>query len=163
MPKLTKLSVLANPWHAIDHKGRPCCAVRQELTSSVIPKVPVFIGAKLNAPILDPDVQGNRESEHQGNRQAVLYRTFTFSPGALTVPATKYYKRAIKDGALLAADLDTALECGISAKEYQEPEAIRASEKAKALANYKATYGKEPPESDPYQPQPVAVEKKEGE
>lgn len=152
MPKLTKLSVLTNPWHAIDHKGRPCCAVRQELTSSVIPKVPVFIGAKLNPPILDPDVQGNRASEHEGNRQAVLYRSFTFSPNAITVPATKYYKRAVKDGALLAADLDTALECGVSKEEYEAPEDIRASEKSKALAQFKATYGIDAPECDPYQP-----------
>lgn len=93
-----KLSVVANPYCALDADGKPCGVVTREDNTDLC------IGAQL-------DVEATAKA--RGKRQ------YTFSSEAVEVPMTAYYLRRLHDRELLPADAETARIAGI--KEFELP------------------------------------------
>lgn len=75
--------VLPNPSHALDHKGRPACAVSTEGALT-------WIGARLDA-------------EASAKEGAAVF-VFDTEPVAIGETLTPYYARMIEEGALLLVD-----------------------------------------------------------
>ena len=82
---MSRILVTANPSHALDHKGRPACAVPTEGATT-------WICATLDA----------EASVKEGAA------VFLFSADPVEVDATPYYLRQIEEGALLLAEKPAA-------------------------------------------------------
>lgn len=135
----TRLRVRANPFHTIDHLGRPAGLVPKEVTGGPTGAMS-YVGARL-AKTEPADIPGNEPPIKGEQRQLVEVRTWEFSPDAVEVLITPYYLRAIADGDLLADDAFTASKAGIA---FVPPADALAAARAKAVANWNATYGEDP-------------------
>lgn len=125
------ISVVANPWFAIDHKGRPC---------GVVPVEPRevgghlgFVGAKVDRSRTTGSIQ--RPGEILPSAQDTVYE---FSRAPVKVAATAYYRDILRSGALLPADTATAKWAGIR---FVEPAKALEQAKAAAEAEFDRNYG----------------------
>jgi hypothetical protein len=90
---LKKLRVLPNPSHALDHEGRPQCAVQFENARG-----DYWVGASVD----------------QERTLAARKTFFVFDEETpVEVPPTGYYVRKLLDGELLPADAETAKLAGV--------------------------------------------------
>jgi hypothetical protein len=111
MKKMRTLSVVANPYVALDEHGTPSCAVLVEGVSDQ------YVGATI-------DVEAEKAA---GGK-----RRLRFSTMPVTVPLSAYYIRRMRDRELLPADADSARWAG--QHEFELPEQILARER-KQLAS----------------------------
>lgn len=114
MPKQTLL-VYPNPFHALDHEGRPACVLPYEPEGNGVTTFDDrrFVGANLKSEILEKFPQGDARESRQ--------RTwFDFTAEAVRVRNTAYYQHAIARGEIFAADEESAKLCGIQ-QTFMEP------------------------------------------
>lgn len=131
------ISVRVNPYHTIDHEGRPAGAVLREVEGTYSSLS--YVGAVMDSKVAD--IPGNAAPRPGEQRQLVEDRTYQFQAGDIRLPKSQYYLRAVADGSLLAADEATARAAGIP---FVPPAEALAKARAKAIADWTATYG-EPP------------------
>ena len=147
--------VIANPFHVLDHKGRPCCAVPKE--PGKVGEHAGYIGAKLDRDLTKITREEER-GEIRGTRQETV---FSFSSDPVEVPTSLYYRDALRSGSLIAADKATAQWAGV---DYVEPEKALADAEKDAEAAFDQNYGKgsiatlrgtdNEPATDPAEPPP---------
>jgi hypothetical protein len=123
MPHLSDrpLVVYPNPFHALDHKGRPACAVRLDPDFEVSAGERRYIGAKLTSTM----TQKFHEKNHPGLAMGKGHydRVWAFDIAPTPIPDTHYHRDRIRDGELVAADKRTfrAAMGGGSKKKFIEP------------------------------------------
>jgi hypothetical protein len=126
------LSVIANPYHVIDHNNRPACVV------PVPGALGRFIGATVNH---EETVKTASKEQMVRSGGKVVYDFFADADGKLKpqkLPADGQtlggLRASILDGAILAADLETAAMVGLSAKAFKDPYAQLKDERDAAVA-----------------------------
>jgi len=155
MPKI--IEVIPNPYIALDKDGVP-----QGVVGAGMPGI--FIGAQLD--LVATRLTGKNRFYFPLDRDGKMAKKVHHSSDIVT---------AVQAGELIAANKESALACGLTDKEYLEPEKALAAEKAKALAYYQALKGgakpdptakvadipREPTPEDPAEPLPVEKVSKE--
>lgn len=144
---MANLNVWANPWHAVDHQGRPCGVASMGVAGPVR-----LIGAtKKLRKIADAPVDGLRTEIHDV--------TFDFSTDAVALSDDydHYHRRLVREGAVFAADKETADTCGTTFVPYAQ--AIVAAHKG-ASERHKKNHGVELPPLPA--PAPAATVTEEG-
>ncbi len=136
MPTYKPITVIANPWHALDADGRAACHL-------TILGTDVIIGGHINFP--------------ESRRRGVFCVDFDAGPVTLrpaSLAEVGFYLRAIQDGALFAADAETALQAGVP---WLAPLVALAQARTDALAAYEAQTGHPPiePPAPPAAPAPA--------
>lgn len=133
------LTLVANPWAAIDAEGRPCGACRRDPVEDN-PDLG-FVGAVLEARLIKA-----QSSRRVGKREQIVEharhdRTFRFDPNPVRVPNTAYYRdRAAKlPYELFPGDAKTAQYLGY--KDFVSAERLIAESKAKAIKTFDAENG----------------------
>jgi len=131
-----RLRVWCNPWHSIDHEGRPAGAFPRHGVGNL------YVGARVLATTPAKLEDGHFVSASQDT-------VFHYSREAVEIRDTGdgYYKRAVRDGALLAADEKTALLCGTR---YAPLAVALEAERALAAAKWRACFAEELPDVDPF-------------
>lgn len=137
MPRIEPITVIANPWHALDNEGRPAASIPFLGTDSVI-------GGTLNI----ERSKRARASVFDFREEAVTLRPS--SPRELA-----FYLRQIQDGALLAADEPTANRAAVA---FREPLGALADARARALAAYEEQAGHPPEEEEPESDGPPTIQ-----
>ena len=105
------LSVYANPYAALDHLGRPCGAFPHDV--SIPGMAGRYVGASMNAVETQPEVKRIIGTAVEVLNHAQHDRTWDFSTELVKVANNRHYVRGIKDGALFAADEQTASVAGV--------------------------------------------------
>lgn len=122
------LTVRTNPFFFIDHHGCPAGRVDRELVpgrNGSWTRATNYIGARLAA---NPDIEregpsiGDKKAEVGKFAKAKHHVRYVFRRGDVLVEATKYTKRQVAEGALIAADEATAKLCGVK---FRDPELVR--------------------------------------
>lgn len=132
--------VWANPWHAIDHLGRPCGAATMRADKAGAPR---HIGARrVLTPVLGEN--GRPQKAYDGIRDTVNAVSWEFSadPVALPITSDGYHRKLIAQGAVLPADQDTANAAGVPFLPYDQAMTLA---KSAANAGYRRLYGKDLP------------------
>lgn len=129
------LSVLPNPWAAIDHQGRPsgvvlCDPVEHVPTRGDEPRR--FVGATMAARMLREFPPGDPRSNEQDT-------TWTFVTEPVALPNTGYYRERIRSGELIAADSKTSRVAG--QKNFVPPATALADARTAAIANWERDVG----------------------
>ena len=106
------IRVLPNPRHALDHNGEPQCAVPMINHETGALLLHRYVGATY-----DRSKMGI--TQHQDGTERAKRFAYTFDEKTpVTLPfegqARAYYQRAVQDGALFAADAESAALCGVS-------------------------------------------------
>lgn len=129
MKILRTLRVYPNPYHHLDHEGRPCGVLPWEPEGDGVTTFDSrrFVGATLQAVITKKFPKGDARQTEQDT-------TFIFSDEAVQVNDTPYYRRAIKSGEIFAADADTARRAAVP---FMEPTLALTNAKAGALHHLK--------------------------
>jgi hypothetical protein len=145
------LSVYPNPWAAFDKNGVPCAVCpRDPEADGGVPGS--YVGARVDkkhTKVLQDFAAGYvakfgaavakklAEQEHRSPIQATYYEYLGISAldpelaeklaakAPIEIPATKYYKERIREGALIAADKATATRCKVAG--WAEPAAYFAA------------------------------------
>ena len=124
------LVVWPNPFHALDHKGRPACAVR--LDPDVSAGERRYIGAACKAELLrkftDEDHPGAAVADDHAGHYDV---TFDFEFAPVEVPDTGYHRDRIRDGELIPGNKSSARRswAGGIKREFEEPIALLKRER----------------------------------
>lgn len=102
------LLVWPNPFHAVDHEGKPAGVLPYEPVGNGVTTFDErrFVGALLKSEVLQKFPRGDA-------RENVQRTWFEFADEAVRVPSTPYYKAAIARGEIFAADAPSAKLCGI--------------------------------------------------
>lgn len=111
MAKPRTLLVWPNPFHALDHEGRPHAILPFEAEGDGVSTFDDrrFVGATLTAEIVGP-----LPTAHPDETAVVTQRTtFVFGDEPTTVRNTAYYTGSLRRGELLAADEASANEAGL--------------------------------------------------
>lgn len=133
------LRVYPNPWAAFDKNGVPCAVCPRDPDADA-GGPGQFVGARIdrkNTKVLEDFAAGYvakfgsalakriAEQEHRSPRQATFYQYLGIesfdqqlaeklaAKEPVEIPATKYYKDRIREGALIAADAETAAKCKV--------------------------------------------------
>jgi septal ring factor EnvC (AmiA/AmiB activator) len=131
MPKPKFVLVHPNPYHHIDHEGRP---------SAICPWDPVdhnpdrgFVGARIGHVVLEQYEPGDARGEMLQANHVV------YDDEPVRLPASAYYLNAIRRGELIAADFATAKMANTNAIEdnFVEPSAALEAAKDAALGQLK--------------------------
>lgn len=135
---LALLLVWPNPFHTLDHEGRPNSVLPIEPTgdgrTTFDPRA--FVGARLNANITQRALEGTAQQNMQ--------RTwFEYEDVPTKVPNTAYYRHAIARGEIFAADEETAAKAGIVDTFVEADELLEAAKKEAIDA-----YERNPPHED---------------
>lgn len=137
--KTPMLSVLPNPFHALDADGMPACACRYDPEVGR-PGVIHYIGVEVTA-TLDPNQPGPKDPQRKrATDKQVL--TFTWAQKPVEIPATSLHIDYVRTGAILAADKETARACRIW---FVEPEEALRQARNGAVARWRAERGEDPP------------------
>lgn len=131
------ISVRTNPFHVLDHEGRPAGAVLKEIDGAYSSLS--YVGATMTSK--PADIPGNSTPRQGELRQLVEDRTFEFETGDIRLAKSAYYLRCVKDGALLAADEATAKAAGIP---FVDPTVALSKARKAAIDSWVATYGEMP-------------------
>lgn len=116
------LVVYANPFCAVDHKGRPAGAFPED--PDCHPGMSVFVGAK------------RRVCDETGDV------VWDFEEGPIEIPNTLHHKHAVMHGTtlcgaqLIAGDEVTAKECGIAKADLKSVDEVRAFTKKAVLERW---------------------------
>lgn len=129
------IEVIPNPYIALDKDGVPQGAVSAGMPG-------VYVGAQV-------DIVATRKTGKMrfffpgGSENVERAKTQKIVGGMLAVKVafTADMVASVRAGELLAVTKESAALCGISEKEYLEPEAVLASEAEKALAYLKSAKG----------------------
>lgn len=138
------LSVLPNPYHALDAFGRP---------AGVVLKVPDgegfdgfandnhagWIGARID-PKATEVLDNFKPSELRSNRQHTAFEFDAQTP--VPVPRSQFYLERLREGSLLPADERTAAAAGIA---FVKPAEAQARTREAKRAEWRANYGKDLP------------------
>lgn len=122
---MPNLKVFPNPYKQLDHKGRPSSVLPYEPEGNGITTFDArrFVGAQLKSKILQTFAPGDA-------RQTVQDNWYEFGDEAVEVPDTPYYRRAILQGDLIAADPFSARRSGTK---FVEPKEILEKSKEGAI------------------------------
>ncbi len=115
------VSVIPNPFHALDANGVPQSVVGTAGTRR-------YVGARIDEEL----------SEATGKTR-FFYPEFPERKYELVLDAL--VANAIREGALLVTDVESARKVGISEEDFLEVEAVLESEREKALASFVALVG----------------------
>lgn len=130
---MKKIAVIANPYIAVDKDGVPQGVV------SIPGIIGRFIGANIDLKASEKAgrtrVYFPAPNEKKGEKGAAGLLALEFTLDATVL-------NAVRSGSLIATTKEGAGLCGISDKEYLEPEAALAAERKKALEYYRAIAGK---------------------
>ena len=140
------LRVHSNPWHAVDHLGRPAGACPKERSPHYVNSHQGFVGAECvaSAPTTLP-------SGHAGTPDQDT--CWHFQPGPVELQDSAYYRGCVARGELIAADDATARKCGVK---FVAPAEALAKAKADITATWRANFGEDLPKSDPFKrPEPA--------
>ncbi len=138
MIKPLTLLVWPNPFHALDHEGRPAGVLSYEPTGDGSRTFDArrFVGATLQAKITQKAIEGTAQQS--------LQRTwFEYLEEPTEVTATPYYKHAIARGEIFAANKETARLSGISLG-FVEPGELLERARKEAIDAYE----RNPPHED---------------
>ena len=116
------IEVVPNPYIGLDKDGIPQAVVGAGMPGT-------FIGAQ--ADLVASQQTGKNRFYYPLDRDGKMTKKVVFS-GEIVA--------SVQAGELLAANPKDALACGITAKEYLEPEKALAAEKAKANARWQALH-----------------------
>lgn len=136
MKKTPTLRVRPNPYFALDAQGMPAGIVRVDPAVGR-PGTIEFIGATVRKTVIDDPE--NKKREHLYQRRAT---SIAFAQGAVEIPLTPYHVEQVRAGAVLADDRETARTCRIW---FADPEGALKQAKRKAIANWRASHGEDPP------------------
>lgn len=127
-----QVRVVANPFHTLDHRGRPCGVFPVE--PRTVGESLGYVGAKVDATktkVLRAKVEGDIRPSFQNTE-------YSFSRDPVSVPMTAYYRQGLRSGAILPADEAAAKWAGIT---FTAPvDALVVARKA-AEAEFERTYG----------------------
>lgn len=144
----TKLIVRPNPFAAFDHNGNLAGVVAVDAYDHVRYADPFsgvkeknrrwenrkYVGARLEVRAVRPQ---RGDALPNGDQDTV----FVFDTETdVELPVTEHYKMLVRTGGLLAANLETAIECGIDEKDYLEPAAILDASRDTLTAEWEANY-----------------------
>lgn len=118
------IQVLANPYHACDADGVPQCVVGAGVPGA-------FIGAQFDSVACAKT--GKNRFFFPANKDGSLAKRVIFSADIA---------RDVQEGALLAADLESAAACNISKESFLPPDKALEAEAKKAQAALEAMKGK---------------------
>lgn len=138
----TIVRVLPNPYHSLDHEGRPAGHCPRERLMSTAPGTHQgYVGCTClaTAPEKLPD-------GHHGTPNQDTVWHFSREPLSIADPRG-YYRLAVSRGEIIAADQKTAMASNVKYVPYDE--ALRLA-KAEAVAKWRAAFGEDPPEVDPF-------------
>lgn len=136
-----QLKLLPNPWHSIDHNGRPTPCPKERVRTTVGHQG--YIGAVCVA-----TVPAKLPDGHQGTPEQDTRWQFSREPKAFDDP-NHYYFAALRNGEAFPADAATAKYAGIKYAPYDDLLAASREEAAKKWMN--AT-GEKLPDTDPFAP-----------
>jgi hypothetical protein len=127
----THALVVANPWFAMDHRGRPCGAVPIE--PAALGSHLGFVGAKVD------------RDKSKGGAQLPGFiappahdPVFIFSDKPVKVRRSPYYLQLLKKGKLFPADESTARWCGV---DFKPLAALLTASRNDAEAKFERAYG----------------------
>lgn len=128
-----ELVVFANPWVALDHKGRACGACACDPVHHTPDRR--FVGAEV-----DMERTKLLRNPRPGDvlRSVPQDTVWKFDTGPVKLPITGYYKDKIRKGDLIAADAETAALAGIA---FVDPTKTLAAAKASAIQAFDSMYG----------------------
>jgi len=134
--------VLPNPYHTLDHDGRPAGVCPKERTPTTVGHQG-RVGAELHATRPEKLPDGHQGTPAQETR-------WQFSKEPLQVKDQHgYYRQALRDGALFAADQHThKMVFGAGDQTYRSYADALASAKARANADWRAAHNEDSPYID---------------
>lgn len=137
-----QVKILPNPWHSLDHEGRPAGACPRERMPNQAPgSHQGYVGAVLYA-----TVPVALEPGHQGTPSQDTVWHFSKEPVAYADPRA-YYRKALQNGEVIAADEKSAAAAGLKFLPY---DAALAASRAEAVAKWRAAFNEDPPSIDPF-------------
>jgi len=120
MAKKRFLRVLPNPWTNIDENGTPNGFVLWD-PAIVPPRERKMIGATISkADLVVPEVSETVRGMKYTLRQARHQNEITYETEPVLIEDTSYHRAEISQGNLIAADAETAAQCGI-VDSFEEP------------------------------------------
>lgn len=141
--------VLPNPWHSIDHEGRPaghCPRERTNPTPGHQGHVCCSMVAQLGPALPDG---------HQGTRDQDTCWHFSKEPQSFDDP-NDFYKNALRNGEIFPADERTAKYAGVEFKPFDK---LLEESRAEANKKWKGVTGENLPDTDPFaKPVPLGAE-----
>jgi hypothetical protein len=141
MPRHTiDLSVLPNPYHALDHEGRPAGPCPRERTPTTVGHQG-YVGAERHCTVPEKLVDG-----HQGTPAQDTCWQFSKEPTQVRDPHG-YYRQMLRDGALFPADAKTARMAGPDVK-YAPYAELLADAKKLANGRWRAAFAEDAPGID---------------
>lgn len=158
-------SVYTNPYLHLDPEGNPVCVVPLDPKHGGPKGRGRYVGASLDQERCGPVDQvpsrtiqargtnGRRPPPVTGQEEYVRHRAaFRFEAGPVSIPVTDFYRRSIREGALIPADAATAQACGVA---FEDPVRRVADTKTKAARDWAAIHGAAPEWATPPTIQPV--------
>lgn len=139
---LATLDVYANPYHSLDHLGRPAGVCPRERQPTTLGHAG-YVGA--TPATTEPTKRGR--DDHRSPDQDTCWQ---FSKEKIRVEDTPYYRKAIRSGELLPASESTAKKVG--GVEFLPHDAAIAKAKAEAFKAFEASIGVKAPDIDPFMP-----------
>ena len=134
--------VLPNPFHSLDHEGRPAGHCPKERPANMAPgSHQGYVGATLMAS--HPEAL---EPGHQGTASQDTVWHFSREPQSFADPRG-YYRIAMRNGELFPADAKTAQLASVEFKPYAD---YLKQALAEATAKWRAAFGEDPPSIDPF-------------
>jgi hypothetical protein len=127
-----QVRVVANPFHVLDHRGRPCGVFPEE--PRAVGQHLGYVGAKVDTSktkVLRAKAEGDIRPSFQNTEYA-------FSADAVSVPTTPYYRQGLRSGAILPADEATATWAGVT---FSPPASALEQARKTAEAAFERAYG----------------------
>jgi hypothetical protein len=139
-----RLTVIVNPFAAeLDQHGRPCAHVLYDPAHSG--GSAQYIGAQLNRVVVEKRsfsyAPGAKQVIAGGGQQDRVDLSFSYDLEPVQIEDTKYHRKMIADGALVAVDARTAKAASV---EFIDPKTVIAKDRERRIADWKAQHGEEP-------------------
>lgn len=152
------LRVLPNPYCHLDEYGRPCGACPMEVNERAPARS--YVGATLKAKETRaaktaPMRSASGEVKMMMTDAAEHEVWFEFGTDVVTVENTAYYRLAIQNGEILAADQATAKAAGLGGDTFVDPLRLLDELKANAIARYTADHGESPEATEKHSMRPM--------
>ncbi len=140
-----KLRVCTNPFFSLDHHGCPCGVASREFVRgrNGLFRATEYIGARRASAEIERDGPNDPEiGKLQTARHHVRYE---FERCVIEIDATRYNKRQVQDGVLIAADAATAKLCGVT---FRDPEQVREETRSAKGCEVEPLWKQSAPESE---------------
>lgn len=139
------LNVIPNIFVALDAKGMPCGFTFADPTLKNVAKFRV-VGGSLTKEIPKEEQERMRNALPEDIRETRVVVSSRISLVKPTqVEPTEYHRARILSGEMIAADIETAVECGISPKSFRSPVEILTATRNARIAEWNAEHGGENP------------------